>query len=46
LYKSQTIRDKDQLDFEMIQHRLSSKAKEWLKVSLEKCYDKKHPWLI
>ena len=46
LYKSKDIRAKDQLDFEMIYGLLSKKAKEWLKRSLEKCYDKKHIWLV
>ena len=46
LYKSKSIRAKDQLDFEMIQQKLSIEAKAWLNNSLEKCYSKKHIWLI
>ncbi len=45
LYKSKNIRAKDQLDFEMIYGQLSKKAKDWLQMNLEKCYDKKHSWL-
>lgn len=45
LYKSKSIRAKDQLDFEMINEKLTIPAKEWLKNSLDKCYVNNHIWL-
>lgn len=45
LYKSNTIRPKDQLDFEAIMPLLSKKAKLWLREALMICYDNKHLWL-
>ncbi len=43
LYKSKTIRPKDQLDFEMVYPKLCDEAKNWLQQSLKKCYEA-HVW--
>ncbi|MDJ1483147.1 hypothetical protein QNI16_21800 [Cytophagaceae bacterium YF14B1] len=45
LYKSKTIRDKDQLDFEKVFPQLAPTAKQYLQNSLTICYGDNHPWL-
>lgn len=45
LYKSKSIRDKDQLDFEKVLPQLTASAKQWLQDSLTICYGDNHPWL-
>lgn len=45
LYKSNTVRPKDQLDFEAIIPLLSENAKLWLCEALMICYNNKHLWL-
>lgn len=44
LYKSKTIRPKDQLDFAKCLPTLSPPARTWLAEALERCYDT-HLWL-
>ncbi|OJJ16808.1 hypothetical protein BKI52_33425 [marine bacterium AO1-C] len=46
LYKSKSIRSKDQLDFEMVVPHLNKEAKSWLKDALSVCYDKVHAWSL
>lgn len=45
LYKSATIRKKDQLDFETVYQHLSFRAKKWLRNCLEMGNIDKHIWL-
>jgi len=45
LYKSKSIRAKDQLDFETIVPHLDYNARQWLQNALTMCYPEKHLWL-
>lgn len=45
LYKSKSLRPKDQQDFENTLPHLSFEQKTWLKKSLGKVYDNKHEWI-
>lgn len=44
LYKSNHIRSKDQLDFDIIWPELDLLAKQWLQTALKQCYTI-HPWI-
>ena len=44
LYKSKTIRPRDQLDFETIVSALDDEARQWLLNALDTCYGQTHIW--
>lgn len=44
LYKSKSIRPKDEEDFQVLKTRLNKNAAEWLNSALEKCYCR-HRWI-
>ena len=45
LYKSKSIRIKDEIDFQKVSKRLSKKAKLWLSNALKQCYGR-HQWIL
>jgi hypothetical protein len=45
LYKSKTIRPKDEEDFRRVLPRLDPRAQRWLRESLKVCNSAPHPWI-
>lgn len=45
LYKSKSLREKDELDFQKTNALLSDDQREWLKGMLNKLYANNHPWI-
>lgn len=44
LYKSKSIRPKDEKDFQIVKEKLDESAKKWLNDALKKCYGR-HKWI-